>query len=69
MNQVLPGYSYRDCDPIRVDDVRCPVTWKGNPDVSRLAGQPIKLRFYLKQAKMYSFTPRILHQHYVPSYD
>ncbi|MAE64102.1 MAG: hypothetical protein CMJ18_07480, partial [Phycisphaeraceae bacterium] len=55
MNQVMPGYSYRDCDPIRVDDVRCPVTWKGNPDVSRFAGQPIKLRFYLSFASLYAF--------------
>ena len=55
MNQVLPGYSYRDCDPIRVDSVRCPVTWNACAVVSRLAGQPIKLRFYLSFASLYAF--------------
>ena len=55
MNQVLPGYSYRDCDPIREDNVRCPVTWKGNPDVGHLAGKPIKLRFYMSFASLYAF--------------
>jgi hypothetical protein len=31
------------------------VSWHGNSDVSKLAGKPVKLRFYFKNAKLFSF--------------
>jgi hypothetical protein len=31
------------------------VKWKGNADVSRFAGQPIRLRFALKNSHLYAF--------------
>ena len=52
---VIPGFSRKECDPIREDDVRCRVTWNGSSDVSRLAGKPVKLRFYLRFARIYAF--------------
>jgi len=32
-----------------------PVPWNGRSDLSELTGKPIKLRFYFKNAKLYSF--------------
>ena len=37
------------------DDVARVVTWKGGPNVSRLAGQPVRLLFQLRDADLYSF--------------
>ena len=31
------------------------MSWKGNFDLSALAGKPIKLRSYFKNAKLYFF--------------
>jgi hypothetical protein len=44
-----------DCDPIRADSVRHVVTWKGSPDVGNLAGQMVRLRFEMQNAKLYAF--------------
>ncbi len=49
------GYRFEDCDPIRVDDIRHRVTWKGSDDVSKLAGEPIRLRFHMAFASLYAF--------------
>ena len=49
------GYRFEDCDPIRVDDVRHRVTWKGSDDVSKLAGEPVRLRFHMGFASLYAF--------------
>jgi hypothetical protein len=50
----LPGFSFNDADPITKSSTAQPVSWNGNSDVSALAGKPIKLRFYFKNAKLYS---------------
>jgi len=67
--KVIEGFSKNDCTPITTDSVRHVVKWTGNSDCHLIQARPIKLRFYLKKAKLYSFTPRIRHKHYVPSYD
>ena len=67
--EVIKGFAGGDCAPITTDSVRHVVTWHGNPDCHRLQGRPIKLRFHMKNAKLYSFEPRILHNHYLQSYD
>ncbi len=51
----MDGYCFEACDPIRVDSVRHRVTWNGSPDVSKLAGQPIRLRFHMAFASLYAF--------------
>ena len=51
----LPGYGFKDADPITDSGHDRVVSWRGNPDVSGLAGQPIRLRFYFKNAKLYAF--------------
>ena len=66
---LIEGFSKEECTPIAADSVRHVVAWKGSPDCHLLQARPIKLRFYLKEAKLYSFESRIRHKHYVPSYD
>ena len=51
----LPGFTFDDCDPIANSGLARRVTWNGNGDLGSLAGRPVKLRFYFKNAKLYSF--------------
>ncbi len=51
----LPGYSLDDCIEHYGDTVHQIVAWKGGPDISALAGKPLRLRFVLKDADLYSF--------------
>jgi hypothetical protein len=51
----ISGFRLDDCDPIRTNDVRHVVTWRGNADVSELAGQPIRLRVCLVNADLFAF--------------
>ena len=54
-HEPLDGFGFDDADPLTTTGHDHVVSWKGNSDLSRLAGQPIKLRFYFKNAKLYSF--------------
>ena len=67
--KVIEGFARADCAPMTTDSVRHVVTWKGSPDCHLLQARPIKLRFYLKNAKLFSFEPAIRHNHYLQSYD
>lgn len=51
---VIDGYARGDCDPIHADDVNHTVTWKGDSDVSSLAGDVIRIKFYIKGAELYA---------------
>jgi len=51
----LPGFVMEDCDRILFNDVDYTVKWRGNADVSTLAGQPVRLRIGLRSAKLYAF--------------
>ncbi|MHC4624663.1 MAG: LamG-like jellyroll fold domain-containing protein [Planctomycetota bacterium] len=51
----IDGFAISDCDPIEADSVRHVVTWKDNPDVGKLAGQVVRLRFEMQDAKLYGF--------------
>ncbi|MAE65334.1 MAG: hypothetical protein CMJ18_13770 [Phycisphaeraceae bacterium] len=67
--KVIEGFSKADCAEMTTDDVHAIVQWKGTTDCHLIQATPIRLRFHLTRAKLYSFTPRIMHKHYVPSYD
>ena len=54
-HEPLDGYGFDDCDPITMSGQAHVVSWNGNPDVSGFEGKPIKLRFYFKNAKLFSF--------------
>ena len=66
---VIEGFGAADCAPITTDSVRHVLKWKDNPDCHLLQGQPIRLRFHLRNAKLYAFEPRIRHNHYLQSFD
>ena len=51
----LPGYSLEDCDPVTADGLELPVTWKDQPDLSGAAGKTVRIRFQLKNARLYSY--------------
>ena len=51
----IPGFTLADCPPLFGDAIERTVTWKAGSDVSRVAGQPVRLRFVMKDADLYSF--------------
>ena len=53
--QPLAGYSLEDCPPIFGDTLSRTVLWNSGSDVHALAGTPIRLRFSLKDADVFSF--------------
>jgi hypothetical protein len=53
--QVIPGYSAEDCTAMTSDRVDHAVSWKANNDVGPLAGRPVRLRFHLTNARLYSY--------------
>lgn len=51
----IPGYGLNQCEIIFGDHVDRVVSWKGSgSDLSHLAGRPIRLRFLLNDADLYS---------------
>ena len=50
----IDGFSMDECDEVWGDDLRRVVSWKKSADLSALAGQPVRLRFRLKDADLYS---------------
>ena len=51
----IDGFQFDDADPITESGQSHVVSWKGSPDLSALVGRAIKLRFYFKNCKLYSF--------------
>lgn len=50
-----PGFALDDCDEIFGDSLDRPVSWRGQTDVSQIAGRPTRVRFVLADADVYSF--------------
>jgi len=48
------GYSLSDCPPMIGDQIARTVRWTAGEDVSALAGRPVRLRFEMKEADLYS---------------
>ena len=51
----VQGYSLADCPPIPGDHLRHVVRWSQGGDVRPLSGKPVRLRFVLSDADLYSF--------------
>ncbi|MGM0490372.1 MAG: twin-arginine translocation signal domain-containing protein [Planctomycetota bacterium] len=51
----IAGFALADCQVQYGDELDRVVSWKGDADLSRLAGKPVKLRFQLKDADLYAF--------------
>lgn len=54
-DQPIAGFGLDDCDTVRGDELARTVTWNGNADLSKLAGQPVRLHFELKDANVFAF--------------
>ena len=52
----IAGFAKDDCDIFTGDAIRHTVSWNGQDDLSALANQEISIRFYLQDAKLYSFS-------------
>ena len=50
----IPDFALEDCPEIIGDQIERTVSWKQGSDVGALAGKPIRLRFVLKDADLYS---------------
>ncbi len=51
----IPGFSLDDCQMQIGNEISRTVTWKSGTDISSLAGKPVRLRFSLKDADIFSF--------------
>lgn len=52
----VQGFSVAECDLIHTaNEINRVVTWRRNDDVSRLAGRPVRLRFLVRDADIYTF--------------
>ena len=51
----IPRYSLDDCRALDGDEIEQVVSWKEARDVGPLADKPVRLRFVLKDADLYSF--------------
>jgi len=52
----VDGYRLEDSSPTFGDELAREIRWKGGSDVGRLAGQPVRLRFILKDADLFAFS-------------
>jgi hypothetical protein len=52
--QPIKGLTLGDCKPLQGDQIEQVVTWKDGAGVGRLAGKPVRLRFRLKDADVFS---------------
>jgi hypothetical protein len=51
----IPGFTRAECEEIGGNFVDQCVYWKGSPNVSALAGRPVRIRIDLKRAKLFAF--------------
>ena len=50
----IPGFALDDCPVIYGDEIERMVKWNAGSDISSLAGKPVRLRFELTDADLYS---------------
>ena len=50
----LAGYGLQDADETFGDELDRTVSWRGSPDVRRLAGTPVRLRITLSDTDLYA---------------
>jgi hypothetical protein len=51
----LPGFALNECVEVIGDDLERRVRWKEGGSVGRLAGSPVRLRFQMVDADLFSF--------------
>ncbi len=50
----IPGFTLADTTTIFGDSIEQVVSWKGGADLAKLSGKPVRLRFVMKDADLYS---------------
>ncbi len=50
----ISGHSFSDCSPIRGDELRYPVAWRGEDEISISKGKPLVVQFKMRQAKLFA---------------
>lgn len=50
----LPGYELEACQPLIGNGLALPVRWTGGSNLAALAGQPIRLRIQLQEARLHA---------------
>jgi len=53
--QPMPGFSLDEADALVGNAISKRVTWRGSQDVSALTRQPVRLRFAMRDMKLYAF--------------
>ena len=53
--QTFKPFTRENCVPLCADKTLQAVKWKGVPDLSKLAGKPVKFRFHLRNGSLYAF--------------
>jgi len=51
----ISGFTESDADEINGNYIRVFASWNGSTDTSPIAGRPVRLRFLMRDAKLYSF--------------
>jgi hypothetical protein len=51
----LPGFALASCPPIVGDAIERVVRWSGKADLHAMAGKPVRLRFVMQEADLFSF--------------
>lgn len=51
----IQGFSRADCDPVDLNHLAQVVTWRGRADVGATAGHPIRLEFFMRSSKLFTF--------------
>jgi len=51
----IRGFELGCCDPIHANDCEEVVTWDRKYDISHISGKPVKLRFFMRNTKLYAF--------------
>jgi len=51
----IPGYTLEQVDPLCLGGLDCRASWGGKRSLTALQGEPIRLHFELRAAKIYSF--------------
>lgn len=51
----IPGFTREECQVTQADRVDHAVLWQKNENLASLRGRPVRLRFYLENARLYSY--------------
>lgn len=51
----IPGFTLKDCMPVIGDKIEGTVDWNRSDNLESIAGQPVRLRFVMKESDLYSF--------------